>query len=40
LGNDGQYFKLDSVELVEATPSTTRGESLEELAHDHIIETI
>ena len=40
LGDDGEHLKLDSVELIEATPGPTRGESLEEFPHDHVVKTV
>lgn len=40
LGNNRQYLKLDSVELIEADPASTRGISFEELTHDKVIKLI
>jgi len=40
LGNNGKYLKVDSVELVEARPSTAGGETFEEFGHLLVVQTI
>ena len=40
LGNDGQYFDVDSVELIEADPSTRGGETLEVLGDEQVVHTV
>jgi hypothetical protein len=40
LGNNRQYFKLDSIEFIEADPASTRGISFEEFTHDKVIKLI
>jgi hypothetical protein len=40
LSNDGQHFKVDAIEFVEARPGTARCKPLEELTKSLIIKTI
>lgn len=40
LGNDREHLKLNSIELIEATPGTAAGESFEELTHCLVVETV
>ena len=40
LCNDRENFKLDSIELVEATPAATRCEAFEEFSHGFGVEAI
>ena len=40
LSDNGEYFEINSVELIEATPGARGGQSLEELAHRVVIETV
>jgi hypothetical protein len=42
-GYDGKYFNLDSVKLIEASPSTCLGKTHENSLHDnevHLIGTV
>lgn len=39
LRDDRQHFDVDTVELVEATPSPGRREAGEETAHHFVVET-
>jgi len=40
LSNDRQYFDIDTIELIEAGPSTSLGKPGEESSHDLDIQTI
>lgn len=40
LRNHTQHFDVDAVELVEARPGTAGRESLEELAHRNVVQTV
>jgi hypothetical protein len=40
LGDDREHLQLNSVELVEATPGAAAGETLEELTHGLVVETV
>ena len=40
LRDDGQHLNVDTVELVEARPGTAGRETLEELAHGQVVQTI
>ena len=40
LSDDTEHFKLDSVELIETSPRTAAGKSLEELSHGYEIQSI
>ena len=40
LSNHGQHLEVNSVELVEARPSSAGGETLEELPEGNVIQTI
>ena len=40
LGDDRQHLKIDSVELIEAAPSSRGSKTFEELGHCEVIKTI
>ena len=40
LSHHRQHFELDAVKLVEAGPRTRLGQTLEELAHSFVVETV
>ena len=40
LSDDTEYFKLNSVELIETSPCTAAGQSFEELSHGDKIQSI
>ena len=40
LSDDGEHLELDAVELVEAGPAAARRQTLEELAHGDVVETV
>jgi len=40
LGNNGKYLNIDSVELIETSPSTSSCKSFEELGNHEMVHTI
>jgi hypothetical protein len=40
LGNHREHFEFNSVELIEATPSSARGKTFKEFTHLLVVETV